>query len=194
MSDHHAHELWHGTPFRTWFNELFHHLNGFMTLHEGYAWRWSHTRHHTETLIVGRDPEIAAPRPPDIRGLLLDLFYIKSAYIQLKKIGANAIGFFDSDTRDFVPESELGKVALSSRIYITVILAMLAACVYWDRDDSARALCCDAAHLWGADGPDLQHHPACGACGKCSRSSAQYANGDLQSGLRLDVHEYELPH
>jgi fatty acid desaturase len=132
MSDHHAHELWHGTPFRTrWFNELFHHLNGFMTLHEGYAWRWSHTRHHTETLIVGRDPEIAAPRPPDIRGLLLDLFYIKSAYIQLKKIGGNAMGLFDSDTLDFVPESELGKVALSSRIYVAIILATLAACAWW---------------------------------------------------------------
>jgi fatty acid desaturase len=132
MSDHHAHELWHGTPFRTrWINEVFHHLNGFMTLHEGYAWRWSHTRHHTETLFVGRDPEIAAPRPPDIAGLLSDLFYIKSAYTQLKKIAGNAFRRFDKDTLDFVPETELGKVALSSRVYIGIILATVGSCLVW---------------------------------------------------------------
>ena len=27
-------------------------------------WRWSHARHHTDTIIVGRDPEIVAMRPP----------------------------------------------------------------------------------------------------------------------------------
>ena len=30
------------------------------------VWRWSHARHHTDTIIVGRDPEIAVTRPPDI--------------------------------------------------------------------------------------------------------------------------------
>ena len=30
------------------------------------VWRWSHTRHHTDTIIVGRDPEIAVMRPPDL--------------------------------------------------------------------------------------------------------------------------------
>ena len=29
------------------------------------AWRWTHTRHHTDTVIVGRDPEIVAMRPTD---------------------------------------------------------------------------------------------------------------------------------
>jgi fatty acid desaturase len=132
MSDHHAHELWHGTPFRTrWINELFHHLNGFMTLHEGCSWRWSHTRHHTETLFVGRDPEIAVPRPPDLVGLLLDLFYVKSAYVQLKNIGSHAFGRFDDDTRDFVPASELAKVSFASRVYVAVIVATIAACLWW---------------------------------------------------------------
>ena len=34
-----------------------------MIMRDPTAWRWSHTRHHTDTLIVGRDPEIAAMRP-----------------------------------------------------------------------------------------------------------------------------------
>src|SRR5215211_1342385 len=68
------HELSHGTPFKTqWINEIFFHLSAFMTLREGLYYRWSHTRHHTDTLIVGKDPEIAAPRPPDLLGHVLAL-------------------------------------------------------------------------------------------------------------------------
>ena len=65
--DHRDHELSHGTPFKTrWINDMFFHLCAFMTLREGFYYRWSHTRHHTHTLIVGKDPEIVAPRPPDV--------------------------------------------------------------------------------------------------------------------------------
>ena len=57
VSDHHSHELSHGTVFRTrWLNEALLRVAGFMTLHESHYWRWSHTRHHTETIVVGRDP------------------------------------------------------------------------------------------------------------------------------------------
>ena len=77
-ADHRHHELSHGTPFKTrWINEALFHLCAFMTLREGYYYRWSHTRHHTHTIIVGKDPEIAAPRPPDVVGQFLDLFFIK---------------------------------------------------------------------------------------------------------------------
>ena len=34
-----------------------------MIMRDPTVWRWSHTRHHTDTLMVGRDPEIAAMRP-----------------------------------------------------------------------------------------------------------------------------------
>src|ERR1700722_14064922 len=59
-ADHRHHELSHGTPFKTrWINEALFHLCAFMTLREGNYYRWSHTRHHTHTLFVGKDPEIA---------------------------------------------------------------------------------------------------------------------------------------
>jgi hypothetical protein len=32
-----------------------------MVMRESTVWRWSHTRHHSDTIIVGRDPEIAVP-------------------------------------------------------------------------------------------------------------------------------------
>ena len=53
------HECGHGTPFRTrWLNVVFYHISSFMSLREAYMWRWSHSRHHTHMIVVGRDPEI----------------------------------------------------------------------------------------------------------------------------------------
>jgi fatty acid desaturase len=130
MSDHHAHELSHGTPFKTrWINEIFYHLNGFMTLHEGYYWRWSHTRHHTDTLLVGRDPEIAVMAPPDIAKIFLDLFFLKSGWTQLENILGNATGWVGGDGAHFIPEGERGKVVWSSRAFVAIMLATLAACI-----------------------------------------------------------------
>ena len=49
-----------------------------MIMRDPTVWRWSHARHHTDTIIVGRDPEIVAMRPP-----------------ALGHIAANFIGMFD---------------------------------------------------------------------------------------------------
>ena len=129
MSDHHAHELSHGTPFKTrWINEVLYHLNGFMTLHEGVYWRWSHTRHHTDTLLVGRDPEIAVMRPPDISKILLDFFFLRSGTAQLGNILRNALGNIQGDGEHFIPDGERGKVIWSSRLYLLIFAATIGAC------------------------------------------------------------------
>jgi hypothetical protein len=63
-SDSRWHECGHGTAFKTpWKNDVVYHIACFMILREPTIWRWSHTRHHTDTIIVGRDPEIASRRP-----------------------------------------------------------------------------------------------------------------------------------
>ena len=130
MSDHHAHELSHGTPFKTrWINEGLYHLNGFMTLHEGHYWRWSHSRHHTETLFVGRDPEIAVPRPPDVAGMFLDLFFLKSGSRQIASIVRHACGSLNDEGRHFIPASEKQKVFWSSRAFVAMFVAVIATCV-----------------------------------------------------------------
>jgi fatty acid desaturase len=129
-ADHRAHELSHGTPFKTrWINEALYHLAAFMTLHEGYYWRWSHSRHHTHTIIVGRDPEIAVPRPPDIMGMLLDLFFIKSGIKMIALIVRNATGSLSADGRHFIPDTEKPKVVWSSRLYVAILLATIIACI-----------------------------------------------------------------
>ena len=130
MSDHHAHELSHGTPFRTrWLNEILYHLSAFMTLHEGHYWRWSHSRHHTETLIVGRDPEIAFPRPVNLANAVLDFFFIPTGLRELGKILRHASGNLGPYAREIVPATELKKVVWSSRTYVAVFIGTIGWCI-----------------------------------------------------------------
>jgi fatty acid desaturase len=131
-SDSRWHECGHGTAFRTrWLNDAVYQLACFMVLREPTVWRWSHTRHHTDTLIVGRDPEIAAQRPPDIVGLLLNLMAIKSGLIALGKVLLHTTGRLTADEATFIPESERGKVYLVARIWVLVYAAVIASCFYW---------------------------------------------------------------
>ena len=66
-SDSRWHECGHGTAFKTrWMNDVVYQIACFMIMRNPVTWRWSHTRHHTDTVIVGRDPEIAVMRPPDL--------------------------------------------------------------------------------------------------------------------------------
>ncbi|MBV9217850.1 MAG: fatty acid desaturase family protein [Methylobacteriaceae bacterium] len=121
-SDARWHECGHGTPFRTrWLNEVFYHLSSFMTLREAYLWRWSHSRHHTHTIIVGRDPEIQVTRPADLAKIALDFFYVFGGTGELKKIFMHALGIVGSDVKDFMPESERSKMIWSSRVYVAII-------------------------------------------------------------------------
>ncbi|MCB1503042.1 MAG: fatty acid desaturase [Bauldia sp.] len=129
-ADHRHHELSHGTPFRTrWLNELLFHLCAFMTLREGYYYRWSHTRHHTHTIIVGKDPEIAAPRPPDVIGPFLDFLFLKDGFNQFRRLMRNATGDLTEAGKHFVPESERGKVVWASRVYLAIIAGVIVWCV-----------------------------------------------------------------
>ena len=193
VSDHHSHELSHGTVFRTrWINEVLLRVAGFMTLHESYYWRWSHARHHTETIIVGRDPEIAFPRPPD-SGALLDFFFIKSGIQQIHNIVTHAFGTLKPSAEEFIPEAERKKVVRVSRAYTAVFIAVIAACVATASVLPAlfsRA----AAFLRGLCGPDVQHDTACGLGRERPRPPAQFAHRAARSGFKVPLHEHELPH
>ena len=73
-SDSRWHECGHGTAFKTrWMNDAVYQIACFMIMRNPVTWRWSHTRHHTDTIIVGRDPEIAVMRPPDLLRVVAQL-------------------------------------------------------------------------------------------------------------------------
>lgn len=129
-SDSRWHECSHGTAFKTrWMNDAVYHIACFMILREPTVWRWSHTRHHTDTIIVGRDPEIAVPRPPDVVGLLLNLFAIKTTATALRKLALHAVGRLTAEEKTFIPEMERWKVYLIARLYLGIFAAVAAWCV-----------------------------------------------------------------
>jgi fatty acid desaturase len=126
-SDARWHECSHGTAFRTrWLNEFWYHLSSFMTLREAYLWRWSHSRHHTYTGIVGLDSEVQVPRPANLLAIVSDLFDISDGMVQLKTIASHALGLVSDRVQDFVPAGERGKMIWSSRIYVAAILFVAA--------------------------------------------------------------------
>ena len=49
-----------------WVNDLIYPIASFMQFRGPTVWRWSHYRHHTDTIIVGRDAEIVFQRPPSV--------------------------------------------------------------------------------------------------------------------------------
>ena len=128
-ADHRNHELSHGTPFRTrWLNETFYHLCAFMTLREAYYYRWSHSRHHTHTVLVGRDPELI-PRTAPIFAFLLELPFIRSLLMVTWRMAMASTGRIDSDGLQFIPANQRRKVIWVSRVYILIMLGTLAACL-----------------------------------------------------------------
>src|SRR5271170_3619076 len=103
-SDSRWHECGHRTAFKTkWMNDSVYQIACFMILREPEIWRWSHTRHHTDTVIVGRDPEIITPRPPDVLSLILNIFSLKTAVLFFEKVFLHAAGRLTAEEMTFVP-------------------------------------------------------------------------------------------
>jgi len=120
-SDSRWHEAGHGTAFRTdWMNNALYEIASFMVMRESTVWRWSHTRHHSDTIIVGRDPEVACPRPPDLKGFYLSFFPYNNIKRFFKGLWNHARGRLTAYDREFIPESELPKIRRTARIYVGI--------------------------------------------------------------------------
>lgn len=129
-SDSRWHEAGHGTAFKTdWMNNALYELASFMVMRESTVWRWSHTRHHSDTIIVGRDPEIAVPRPPDLPRLVLSFFNLSNYPRYFRHLALHACGRMTEEERTFIPESEFPKVYFRARLYLVLYAAVLAAAI-----------------------------------------------------------------
>ena len=130
-SDSRWHECGHGTAFRTqWMNDAVYQVACFMIMRNPVTWRWSHTRHHTDTVIVGRDPEIAVMRPPDLARLVLNFFGILDAWQAMVDMVRNAAGVIGAEEATFIPESERPKAIRVARIWLVIYGATVALAVY----------------------------------------------------------------
>lgn len=125
-SDSRWHEAGHGTAFRTrWLDDVVYQIASFCMMRNPTVWRWSHTRHHTDTIIVGRDPEIAAMRPARLAKILLNVFGLVDGPLGLKTMLINASGRVSADESTFVPAQERHRVYRTARIWTVLYVAVL---------------------------------------------------------------------
>jgi len=127
------HECGHGTAFRTqWMNNVVYQIASFMVVRNPVSWRWSHARHHTDTIIVGRDPEIACKRPPDRLRLVLGYMGILDMWDGAQTLGRNALGQLSDSEKDYIPQSEWPKAIAVARVHMAIYAAtVVAAVAFW---------------------------------------------------------------
>jgi len=115
------HECSHGTAFRTqWMNDAVYQVACFCIVRNPVSWRWSHARHHTDTVIVGRDPEIAIMRPPAFVRLVGNFFGIFDAIHGWTRMILNASGRLHPEEATYIPQSEQHKVIRVARIWTAI--------------------------------------------------------------------------
>ena len=130
VSDSRWHESSHGTPFRTdWLNTALYEISSFMVQRESVPWRWSHTRHHSDTMVVGRDPEVQVPRPTRIRDVLGKFIALKAQPRYYRRLVLHACGRMDTDERAYVPESEFPGVYRRARICLAIYAGVAGAAI-----------------------------------------------------------------
>lgn len=127
------HETGHGTAFKTrWMNDVVYQLACFMVMYEPQVWRWSHARHHTDTIIVGRDPEIVEPRPPRLGTMFLKLLSVPHVIGIFKSLFLHAAGKINDEERTFIPESEWPKVFRTARIWLAIHGVVIGTALYFN--------------------------------------------------------------
>ena len=120
------HECGHGTAFRTpWMNDLLYQVASFMMVRNPVSWRWSHARHHTDTVIVGRDPEIVAMRPARVARMFGNFLGLHDAAHGWKRMFVNASGRLDLEEATYIPESEQPKVVRVARLWCLIYAATI---------------------------------------------------------------------
>ncbi|RKP48943.1 fatty acid desaturase [Cohnella endophytica] len=125
------HECGHGTAFKTpWMNEWVYQFASFLVLRPATPWRWSHTRHHTDTYIVGRDPEIAQPRPPVWKIIMLEIMHLYAGPRDIKRMFMHCFGIIDKGEKEYIPPAEYRKTFWESRVYVLIFAALIATCIY----------------------------------------------------------------
>ncbi|MEW9613264.1 fatty acid desaturase family protein [Shinella sp. S4-D37] len=129
-SDSRWHECGHGTAFKTrWLNDAVYHIACFMILREPSVRKWTHARHHTDTIIVGKDAEISnAKRPAKIVRMLANLLTIPTTFDTIVSLFRHSFGRLNVEEKDFIPEMEHHKVYRVARIWLLIFAGVAALC------------------------------------------------------------------
>jgi Na+-transporting NADH:ubiquinone oxidoreductase subunit F len=131
-SDSRWHESGHGTAFKTdWMNNALYEIASFMVMRESTLWRWSHTRHHSDTIVVGRDPEIQVPRPPNLVELAKKFVGEGNLLRYWISVVKHCFRHVSASEREFLPESEYPGVFIRARIYVVMYAIVVGAAFHY---------------------------------------------------------------
>ncbi len=125
------HECSHGTAFKTrQYNDWLYQIASFCMVRNPVTWRWSHTRHHTDTIIVGRDPEIAIMRPVEFARVIANFFGLLDAPAGWARMLHNASGRIHPEEATYIPEQEQPKVIRVARVWVLIYAATIGLAVW----------------------------------------------------------------
>ena len=96
-------------------NDAVYHISSFMMVRNPYTWRWSHARHHTDTYIIGRDPELLMMRPPALISIVINFFGVIDAYNGWARMCLHASGKLHPEEACYVPETEAKKEKMGQK-------------------------------------------------------------------------------
>lgn len=120
------HECGHGTAFRTrWMNDAVYHIASFQVMRNPVNWRWSHARHHSDTIIVGRDAEIAWMHPVKLGLKALAFVGFIETWASLKTLARNAMGRLSPDEKDYIPQAEWPRAIFWARVHMAIYAVTL---------------------------------------------------------------------
>src|SRR4029453_4686117 len=113
-----------------WMNKWLYQAASFQVMRRPTVWKWSHARHHTDTLIVGRDQEIQVHLPVRPIRVLLDFFGFELAPREFAASVLNAFGYIKAEEHTLVPEAEKTRVVVEARAWLLAFASIIGA-TFW---------------------------------------------------------------
>lgn len=124
------HETVHGTAFKSrWLNKSVNFVASIMGHRDIVFSTWSHAIHHSYTNIKGIDPELQAPRPPNLFVIVLNFTRIHGSIMQLWMMLQHALGIITPLGRRIVPENEWNKLIWNARLFMGIYVLMIIWCI-----------------------------------------------------------------
>ena len=126
------HETHHATPFRSRnLNNAMHTLAGLMTLRNPIYDRRMHTQHHGNTSVMGKDPELAHPKPIVGWKLVLDLFWLRAAVNLPILLVRQLLGIYSAEERKVISTKLVGPIRGMAAFILAFYVALVAGSIVY---------------------------------------------------------------
>ena len=109
-------EAGHRTAFKNQLmNNFVYQVACFLLFRKPVLWRWGHSRHHTDKIIVGRDAELATMRLPDLIKVAM-LFFCPHTFEGLRATLRHAVQGLNEEEREFTPPQYVNEAQKIARV------------------------------------------------------------------------------